>query len=92
MRETEDRNCELVLTRAQLDYEKVKSYQVQVELTTLPGIISKKRSRTTVSVNLFVQDFDPAISFPVLIFLFRFHVNILPGSGSYSTLFTFVIL
>lgn len=49
---TPERNCEVVLTRTSLDHEKVSEYEIQVELLTLPGVISRKNSIANIKIKI----------------------------------------
>ncbi|XP_021945639.1 cadherin-99C [Folsomia candida] len=62
---TPERNCEVVLTRTSLDHEKVSEYEIQVELLTLPGVISRKNSIANIKIKIVDEnDNRPEFLFP----------------------------
>jgi hypothetical protein len=62
---TAERNCEVKLTRTSLDHEKVPEYEIQVQLITLPGVISKKNSISRIRIRVVDEnDNRPEFIFP----------------------------
>jgi len=60
-----ERNCDVLLTRTSLDHEKVPGYEIQVQLITLPGVISKKNSLARIKIRVVDEnDNRPEFLFP----------------------------
>lgn len=62
---TAERNCEVRLKLAQLDYEKTEEYVLNVRLDTLSGLVNPSKALTTLRVHVSdVNDNSPEFVFP----------------------------
>ncbi|KAL0274963.1 UNVERIFIED_CONTAM: hypothetical protein PYX00_002973 [Menopon gallinae] len=62
---TAERNCEVRLKLAQLDYEKTEEYVLNVRLDTLSGLVNPSKALTTLKIHVTdVNDNAPEFVFP----------------------------
>ncbi|KAL1465415.1 hypothetical protein WDU94_004992 [Cyamophila willieti] len=62
---TADRNCEVRLTRAELDYETAPEYNLTVRLDTLTGLVNPSRSLAHIKIQVVdLNDNAPVFEYP----------------------------